>query len=84
VGLFSEVQAAFAGNIIIREGHPEHGRHGLLMRSTTGDPRDSPFIPFHFSKKTLLWYIKLSPPTPLQCVHARTLDPYDLWDATQY
>ena len=77
VGLFSEVQAAFAGNTIVREGHPETGVHGIRMRSADGK-RHGPFIPLHFSKKTLLWYIKVCPPDPFQCAHARRLDPLEL------
>ena len=78
VGLFSEVQATFAGNTIIREGHPETGVHGIQMRSADGKSKHGPFIPLHFSKKTLLWYIKICPPDPFQCAHARRLDPIDL------
>eukprot|EP00961_Rhodomonas_salina_P259153 3501484-Rhodomonas_salina.1 len=53
VGLFSEVQAAFAGNTIIRKGNPTTGRHCILMKASKGSS-ERPFIPFHFSRKSLL------------------------------
>jgi hypothetical protein len=78
VGLFSEVQAAFAGNTIIREGDPASGRHGILTPPDKSGKRT--FIPYHFSKRTLLWYIKILPSTKNQAMLARRLDPIELWD----
>mmetsp|Transcript_29698 Transcript_29698/g.71426 ORF Transcript_29698/g.71426 Transcript_29698/m.71426 type:complete len:459 (-) Transcript_29698:51-1427(-) len=79
VGLFSEVQAAFAGNTIIREGNQTTGRHVILMKAPEGSS-ERPFIPFHFSRKSLLWYIRLYPQGAVQCMQARTYDPFEIWD----
>jgi len=55
IGLFSEVQAAYAGNTIIHRGHPVTGTHGMILKGTGA------FIPYHFDEESLLWWIKIKP-----------------------
>eukprot|EP00961_Rhodomonas_salina_P070879 952020-Rhodomonas_salina.1 len=60
VGLFSEVQASFAGNTVVRSSDPFTGRHCLLLQ-------DNSFIPFYFDREQRLWYIRVCEAT---CQHA--------------
>jgi len=70
VGLFSEVQVCFAGNTVIHKGHPERGKHGIILKGS------NTFIPYHFDRQTLLWWIKIKPATHKHMMHARTIDPH--------
>ena len=70
VSLFSEVQACFAGNTVIHKGHPERGKHGIVLKGT------NTFIPYHFDRQTLLWWIKVKPSRHKHMMHACTLNPH--------
>eukprot|EP00961_Rhodomonas_salina_P215515 2911237-Rhodomonas_salina.1 len=55
--IYSLVQACFAGHTIILEGHPEGpGKHGIIL-TWSGS-----YIPYHFDRNMLLWYLKVKPP----------------------
>jgi len=71
VGLFSEVQTCFAGNTVIHKGHPERGKHGIILKGS------NIFIPYHFDRQTLLWWIKVKPPRTQHCMHAAEMNPND-------
>jgi len=72
--LFSEVQAAFSGCKIVREGHPDTGHHGLYL---TGKDRDL-FVPYTFERKSLLWWIKIKKAPDITCLKAAEhMDPAD-------
>ena len=72
--LFSEVQAAFSGCKVERDGHPETGRHGLYL---SGPDRDL-FVPYVFEKSSLLWWIRIKTAPNATCLRASAaMDPRD-------
>ena len=74
VGLFSKVQCCFAGNTVIHSGHPETGRHSIILKGS------NTFIPYHFDHHTLLWWVKVEPPRSAHCAHAREMNPHAYMD----
>ena len=70
--LFSEVQAAFAGCCVVRNGHPETGHHGLYL---SGSDKDL-FVPYTFERTSLLWWVKIKRAPEATCLQAAmALDP---------
>ena len=71
VSLFSEVQCFFAGNTVLHRGHPETGQHGIILKGS------NTFIPYHFDRHTLLFWLKVKPPRASHCAHAREMNPHN-------
>mmetsp|Transcript_60926 Transcript_60926/g.125535 ORF Transcript_60926/g.125535 Transcript_60926/m.125535 type:complete len:685 (+) Transcript_60926:1329-3383(+) len=70
--LFSEVQAAFSDCCIVRQGHPEHGHHGIYLTGADSDM----FVPYTFEKTSLLWWIKIKQAPEATCLRASAaMDP---------
>jgi hypothetical protein len=69
VSLFSEIQCCFAGNTVLHRGHPETGQHGIILKGS------NIFIPYHFDRQTLLFWVKVKPPRASHCAHAREMNP---------
>mmetsp|Transcript_61999 Transcript_61999/g.128262 ORF Transcript_61999/g.128262 Transcript_61999/m.128262 type:complete len:685 (+) Transcript_61999:408-2462(+) len=72
--LFSEVQAAFSGCKIVRDGHPDTGHHGIYL---SGGDREF-FVPYVFERSSLLWWIKIKKAPESTCLKAAMhMDPAD-------
>ena len=53
MSLFSVIQAVLAGNTVIHEGDPKHGKHGILLRDK------GQFIPFTWCPEAGLFWLPM-------------------------